>query len=193
MMLPLSVHGLLFYDKFLKVKLIILPIDCLRKRNAQIRFHKKYVWTRNIVKFHIIKVTNSTIFSNFVERLQKLFPHTFSLFPNFVENRSHFRKSISTSDFTDRIRTFILEEFRFVNSAFTNTLTTDVFYYRKKNLEKKSSFSHSFIIFLRVTFFWIKMSSEKNIFILWLSPLSHQCINILYLLFAICDSIHWAA
>ena len=39
----------------------------------------------------------------------------------FVENRFRFRKSISTSDFTNKIRTFFVE-FRFVNSAFANTL-----------------------------------------------------------------------
>ena len=33
-------------------------IECLRKRNSQIRFHKKYVGPRNIVGFHKIKVTN---------------------------------------------------------------------------------------------------------------------------------------
>ena len=39
----------------------------------------------------------------------------------FVENRFRFRKSISTSDSTNKIRTFFVE-FRFVNSAFANTL-----------------------------------------------------------------------
>ena len=39
----------------------------------------------------------------------------------FAENRFRFRKSISTSEFTNRIRTFFVE-FRFVNSAFANTL-----------------------------------------------------------------------
>ena len=39
----------------------------------------------------------------------------------FVENRFRFRKSISTSDFTNRIRTFFVK-FRYVNSAFANTL-----------------------------------------------------------------------
>ena len=41
----------------------------------------------------------------------------------FVENRFRFRKSISTSDSTNKIRTFFVE-FRFVNSAFANTLVT---------------------------------------------------------------------
>ena len=50
------------------------PIECLRKRNSQIRFHKKYIGRRNTVEFHKIKVTNSTLFSNFVERLHELIP-----------------------------------------------------------------------------------------------------------------------
>ena len=41
----------------------------------------------------------------------------------FVENRFRFRKSISTSDSTNKIRTFFVE-FRFVNSVFANTLLT---------------------------------------------------------------------
>ena len=39
----------------------------------------------------------------------------------FVENRFRFRKSASTSDSTNKIRTFFVK-FRFVNSAFANTL-----------------------------------------------------------------------
>ena len=39
----------------------------------------------------------------------------------FVENRFRFRKSISTSDSTNKIRTFFVK-LRFVNSAFANTL-----------------------------------------------------------------------
>ena len=52
-------------------------VECLRKRNSQIRFHKNFVGPKNIVGFHKIKVTNPTTFSNFVERLHKLSPPTF--------------------------------------------------------------------------------------------------------------------
>ena len=54
-------------------------IECLRKRNSQIRFHKKYVGTKKYCGIPQIKVKNSTIFSNFVERLHKLSPTTFFL------------------------------------------------------------------------------------------------------------------
>ena len=52
-------------------------VECLRKRNSQIRFRKKFVGPKNIVGFHKINVTNSTIFSNFVERFHKSSPPTF--------------------------------------------------------------------------------------------------------------------
>ena len=83
-------------------------VECLRKRNSQIRFHKKYVGPRNIVEFHKMKVTNSTNYSH---------PHFFSTGQIFVENRFRLRKSTSASDFTNKIRTFFCEilicEFRF--------------------------------------------------------------------------------
>ena len=44
----------------------------------------------------------------------------------FVENRFRFRKSTSTSDSTNKIRTFFVK-FRFVNSAFANTLFHSTF------------------------------------------------------------------
>ena len=97
-----------------------LPSGALPK----IRFHKKFVGPRNIVGFHKIKVTNSTIFSNFVERLHKLsHPRFFSTGQVFRPVPPSFRKSISTSDSTNKIRTFFVE-FRFVNSVFANTLLT---------------------------------------------------------------------
>ena len=46
----------------------------------------------------------------------------------FVENRFRFRKSIYTSDSTNKIRT-IFVKFRFVNSAFANTLLRLAFYF----------------------------------------------------------------
>ena len=55
-------------------------VECLRKRNrvfAKAEFTnpipQKYVGPRNIVEFHKMKVTNSTIFKNIVERLHKSF------------------------------------------------------------------------------------------------------------------------
>ena len=48
-------------------------------------------------------------------------PRLFSTGQVFRGNRFRFRKSISTSDSTNKIRTFFVE-FGFVNSAFANTL-----------------------------------------------------------------------
>ena len=45
----------------------------------------------------------------------------------FVENRFRFRKSTTTTDSTNKIRTFLVK-FRFVNSAFADTLFTVIFF-----------------------------------------------------------------
>ena len=51
----------------------------------------------------------------------------------FVENRFRFRKSTSTSDYTNKIRTFFVK-FRFVNSAFANTLIRNFYFVEFHNI-----------------------------------------------------------
>ena len=107
-------------------------LECLRKRNSQIRFHKKYVRPRNIVEFHKIKVTNSTILSNSVERLHKLCPTTFIFDQSSIlwtiDSAFASQLPLRIWDSTNKIRTFFVK-FRFVNSAVANTLFRVIFFY----------------------------------------------------------------
>ena len=65
----------------------------------------------------------------------------------------HFRKSTSTSNSTNKIRTFFVE-FRFVNSAFANTLLWILFY-----------FHHRLYLFSQMIVFSTDYSSEFQIIV----------------------------
>ena len=102
---------------------IELVIECLRKRDSQIPIHKKCVGQRNIVDFHKIKVTNSTIFSNFVERFHKLSPLTFSFDWSSILWKIDSSFASPFPSWIPQIKCgLFFVEFRFVNSAFANTL-----------------------------------------------------------------------
>ena len=108
-------------------------VENLRKRISQIRFHKKNVGPRNIVGFHKDKGHEfHNIFKFCGTTLQIIPAHVFFRHVKyFLENRFRFPKSTSTSDFTNKIRTFFVK-FRFVNSATANTLLNTLHLYTHK-------------------------------------------------------------